>query len=222
MAIAPSELRPSFGEWIYSGYRKRSYSKVYVDCIHALKKNLPQLVDSVRADRLETYLKFVENPIYEDIEVSNDLISDLRYLRDQLGQVTDESVLEVIYGECAKATTESNWKSWIHESKTAIDMYLRYIHFRGKHSKLSGQYCYVRYKYRDQLEEEIDKAVPQSKNYIELDYDSSILIAGDNKVIKSALRGALTKFRVNCSYRITKVNIKINKIRLTFEQAKQS
>ena len=151
MAIAPSELRPSFGEWIYSGYRKRSYSKVYVDCIHALKQNLQQLVDSDRAHRLEPYLKFVENPIYEDIEVSNDLISDLRYLRDQLGQVTDESVLEVIYGECAKATTESNWKSWIHESKTAIDMYLRYIHFKGSNSESCGQYNYVRNEYRPGL-----------------------------------------------------------------------
>ena len=72
------------------------------------------------------------------------------------------------------------------------------------------------------MKKKIDEAVLQSENYIELDYDPNILIAGDNKVIKSALRGALTKFRVNCSYRITKVNIKINKIRLTFEQAKQS
>lgn len=159
MALAPTTLKPTFGKWIFTGYQQPEYSDLYVFCTHALKRSLHLLVDNERANRLKFYLSFIEKPIYDGIEVSDSFINDLKILRMRLSDpnISDESegdsIVKEIFGGCDMVFGEADWNSWVYESKIAIDMFLRYIHFKGTESKLCGQQNYIRDQYLSDIVE---------------------------------------------------------------------
>ena len=69
MAIAPTNMRPSFDKWIQIGYYRPTYSGLYVYCIHALKQGVHSIVDSDLANRLERYLEIIEIPLHDEFEL---------------------------------------------------------------------------------------------------------------------------------------------------------
>ena len=223
MALKPSNFKPTFGKWIYTGYHQPEYSDLYVFCIHALKRSLHMLVDTKRANRLEFYLSFIEKPIYDDVEVSDSFINDLKELRIRLSDqnISDESegysIVKEIFGDCDMVFGESDWNSWVYESKIAIDMFLRYIRFRGTKSELCGQQNYIRDQYLSDIVEKKAIAERLNRNEIKLTYNPNLLIVHDDKGIRGAVRSALYRFKINESCHITKVEIISDMITLTFE-----
>ncbi len=224
MAIAPTKLKPSFGKWISTEYSERSYSDLYVYCIHAIKRGIHKIVEAELSNRLKSYLEFVEIPLHDNLEISSDSISDFRELRSRLDELKfdsksncDQTIIH-IFEDYARALDEPNWNSWIKESKTAIDMYMRYIHFKGEQSELCGQTCYVQEIYRNEIGEILEEGNRPNMKEIELSYDPSLLIVGDDNDIKKAIRSALKGLKVNDNNRVTKVSIKSNLITISLEQ----
>lgn len=224
MAIAPTKLKPSFEMWIHSGYFRPKYSSLYKNCIHAMKRSVDKIVDIETANRLKTHFGFIEKPIIESFEVSNDIINDLRTLRSGLDDLDlkDESVVHSIVadivGEKNQTSIETEWKSCKRECKTALDMYLRYTHFKGEHSKLCGQSCYIREKYREKIDKKVGEMPDSILKTIELSYDPNSLIVGDDNDIKQAIRSALKGLKVNDNNRIKKVSIISDLITISLEQ----
>lgn len=223
MAIKPSNFKPTFGKWIYTGYSQTGWSDFYVFCVHALKRNLNLLVPEEFANRLEDYFKYIEQPIYSGVEVSASLIDDFKYLRvrlDELKYGDDEdgdSKIKEIYGAYVIALNNPCWNSWVSESKTAIDMFFRYIYYKGTKNECCGQKRYVREHYRDEIVQKIDEVIGLNRNQIQLSYDHDLLIVHNDQGVKDAVRSALSKFKINESCHITKVDIISDMITLTFE-----
>ena len=224
MAIEPSNFRPTFGKWIYTGYSQRGWSDCYVYCIHALKRNLHLLVDAESENRLGEYFKYIEQPIYSGVEVSTSLIDDFRFLKVRLDELKfgddgdGDSKIKEIFAVYAIALSNPCWNSWVSESKTAIDMFFRYIYYKGTKSELCGQKRYVQEQYREEIIQKIDEVIGLNRNQIQLSYDPDLLIVRDNQGVKEAVRSALDKFEIDESLSITNVSIKSDLITLTFEQ----
>ena len=155
-------------------------------------------------------------------ELSSDSISDFRELRSRLGGLNIENdsdrIIFQIFEDYARALDEPNWNSWITGSKTAIDMYQRYIRFKGEQSELCGQRCYVQEIYRNEIGEILEEGNRPNMKEIELSYDPSLLIVGDDNDIKKAIRSALKGLKVNDNNRVKKVSIKSNLITISLEQ----
>lgn len=224
MAIAPSKIRPTFGKWISIEYTERSYSDLFVYCIHALKRSIHNFVDAELSNRLGRYLEFIEIPIYDDVEISPELIDDFRELRSCLdgltyeeGSDSNQTIIQ-IFEDYARTLDEPNWNSWIIESKTAIDMYMRYLHFKGEQCELCGQTRYIQETYKSELEAKLKESTESYNSTLELQYSSSLLIIGDDSDIKKAIRNALKGLKIGNNHQIEKVSIKSNLISVLFKQ----
>lgn len=225
MAIAPNDLRPSFGKWIRDGYNKPSYSDVFVYCVHALKRNLHLLVDTERANRLKAYMKYIEQPIYHSVSIDASLIDDFRYLRVQLDELKfgnggdGDSKITEIFGACAIDLGNPIWNSWVSECKTAIDMFFRYVYYKGTNCIPYGQMQYIRHVYRPQIENKVQEATNSNSIEIEIKINyNDLSIIRDEKGIRIAIRTAFTGYKVNKFYRISKCSIKSDLITLTVEK----